>query len=78
VKKLDEIPKFIVHPLSTHPFSLQRAENGLIGQFTGIWPSPKAMVQWLDLNWKKMVQGKMSSTFCGKGFFVFLFEIKAD
>jgi hypothetical protein len=44
----------------------------------GLWPSPRAMAQWLDQNWKKMIKGKMSTTFCGKGFYVFLFENKAD
>jgi len=41
-------------------------------------PPPKATHHWLDLNWKKMIQGQVSLTFCGKGFFVFLFEKKED
>jgi hypothetical protein len=49
-----------------------------MGQFIGLWPSPKAMNQWLELNWKKKIQGHMSSAFCGKGFFAFLFENKED
>jgi hypothetical protein len=38
-------------------------------------------VLWLNgliRSWKPKIQGQMSSTFCGKGFFVFLFENKAD
>jgi hypothetical protein len=36
------------------------------------------MELWLNQNWKKNIQGKMSHALCGKGFFVFLFENKAD
>jgi hypothetical protein len=78
VKKIDEIPKVPVHPSTSRPFALWLAENGLIRQFMGLWPSPRAMAQWLDQNWKKMIKGQMSSAFCGKGFFAFLFENKAD
>jgi hypothetical protein len=70
--------KVLVHSSSSHPFALRLAENGLIGKFTGLWPSLWAMAQWLDLNWRKKIQGQMSSTFCGKGFYVFLFENKVD
>jgi hypothetical protein len=75
---MDEIPKVVVHPSSARPLALRLAENGLIGKFTGLWPSPKAMHHWLDLNWRKMIQGQMSVAFCGKGFFAFLFEKKED
>jgi hypothetical protein len=78
VKKLDEIPKVPVHPSSSRLFSLRLVENGLIDQFMGLWPSPREMKQWLEKNWKKMIKGKMSSTFCGKGFYAFLFENQAD
>jgi hypothetical protein len=78
VKRLEEIPKVAVHSSSARPFALRLAENGLIGQFTGLWPSPKAMASWLDLNWRKIIKGQLSTAFCGKGFYVFLFENKAD
>jgi hypothetical protein len=78
VKKLDEIPKVSVHSPSSRSFSLRLAENGLIGQFMGLWPSPREMAQWLEKNWKKTIKGQLSTTFCGKGFYVFLFENKAD
>jgi hypothetical protein len=54
---MEEISKVHVHPLSAHPFSLRLDENGLIGKFKGLWPFPKAMHHWLDINWKKMIQG---------------------
>jgi hypothetical protein len=36
------------------------------------------MHHYLDLRWKKMIQGQISSSFCSKGFFVFLFGKKED
>jgi hypothetical protein len=78
VKRLEAIPKVSVHSPSSRPFSLRLAENSLIGKFTGLWPSPKAMALWLEQNWKKTIKGQLSTTFCGKGFYVFLFENKAD
>jgi hypothetical protein len=78
VKKLDEIRKILVHSSLVCPFSLQLAENGLIGQFIGIWPSPRAMAQWLDLNWKKISKGKCPRHSMVRVFFLFLFENKED
>jgi hypothetical protein len=68
----------VVHSSSVRPFALQLDENGLIGQFTRLWPSPKEMASWLDLNWRKIIKGQLSTTFCGNGFYVFLFENKVD
>jgi hypothetical protein len=64
--------------LLRRPLALRLADRGLIGQFTGLWPSPKSMHLWLESNWRKLIQGQMSATFCGKGFFAFLFEKKED
>jgi len=44
----------------------------------GIWPSPQVVAQWVDKNWKVLIYGQLSSSFSGKGFFVFMFESKAD
>jgi len=50
----------------------------LFGKFIGLQPFPRAIDQWLDLNWRNKIQGHMSFAFCGKGIFVFLFENKAE
>jgi hypothetical protein len=78
VKKAAEIPKVTVFSPSAQPLALRLADRGLIGQFTGLWPSPKSMHLWLEANWRKLIQGQMSAAFCGKGFFAFLFEKKED
>jgi hypothetical protein len=46
----------------------------MIGKFTGIWSSPKAMAIWVDKKWKPLIKGHLSHAFY-RGFFgVFLFE----
>jgi hypothetical protein len=40
--------------------------------------SPKAMALWLDQNWRKTIKRQLSTAFCGKGFYVFLFENKTN
>jgi hypothetical protein len=40
VKKLDTIPEVMI-PQATHSRALSYASKGLIGQFTGLWPSPR-------------------------------------
>jgi len=57
VKKLGEIPKVVVHSSSAGPLAIKLAYKGLIGKFKILWPSPKAMHHWLELNWHKLTQG---------------------
>ena len=50
VKKLDNIPSVdlpVEQPCRT---TMNIAERGLIGQFTGLWPSPKAIDEWVQRN----------------------------
>ena len=42
VKKLDGIPKVLVHAPWSRNLDLRFEANGLIGLFTWIWPSPRA------------------------------------
>jgi len=30
--------------------ALSLAERGLVGQFTGLWPSPKTVQRWVERN----------------------------
>jgi hypothetical protein len=36
------------------------------------------MALWINRNGKPLIKGHLSHTFCGKGFFAFLFEMKED
>jgi hypothetical protein len=58
--------------------ALNLAENGLIGQFTGLWPSPRAVEEWVKRNWLPLVNEGIKIYFVGKGFFVFLFDSPED
>ena len=78
VKKLDSIPTVALPEGDTCKSALNLAERGLIGQFTGLWPSPKSVEEWTQRNWKPLIKEGVNSYFVGKGFFVFVFENPED
>ena len=47
VKKMDEIPSLELSPLDPCQKALLLSEQALIGKFTGLWPSPKAVEIWI-------------------------------
>jgi hypothetical protein len=57
---------------------LALAERGLLGQFTGIYPLPRSMANWVQKNWQDLIKGKLTHYFCGRGFYAFLFEAEED
>ena len=67
VKKLDEIPEISLPPEAPIQVALSLADRGLIGQFTGLWPSPKTTEQWVNRNWAPLIKEKVTSYFLGKG-----------
>jgi len=78
VKKLDVLQEVHLPPTIPRMAAISLAEKGLIGQFTGLWPSPKTMQRWVERNWSDKTQGKISIRFCGRGYFTFHFETKED
>jgi len=78
VKKLDEILEVSLPPSLPRKSAIALAERGLVGQFTGLWPSPRSVQKWVECNWNTMIQGKIAIRFCGRGFYTFLFESKED
>jgi hypothetical protein len=77
VKKLEEIPKVLIQAGSQ--ISCPEVCGAWLGRpVHWIWPSPKSVAVWIDKNWKPHLKGRMSHSFCGRGFFVFLFEEKED
>ena len=78
VKKLDNIPTVSLPVEDACRSALNLAERGLIGQFTGLWPSPKAVEDWDRRNWTPLVKEGIKSHFVGKGFFVFVFDSVED
>ena len=78
VKKLDSIPKVALPEEEICRSALNLTEKGLIGQFTGLWPSPRAVEEWVRRNWLPLVNEWIKIYFVGKGFFVFLFDSTED
>eukprot|EP00253_Pinus_taeda_P017979 PITA_17979 len=78
VKKMDSIPSVALPEEETCKVALNLAERGLIGQFTGLWPSPKSVEEWTQRNWTSLIKEGIKSYFVGKGFFVFVFESAKD
>ena len=46
IKKMESIPSVALPEEETCKAALNLAERGLIGQFTGLWPSPKSVEDW--------------------------------
>ena len=53
-------------------------DQGMIGQFTSLWPSPKKINGWVQRNWKPLISEGIHSNLIGKGYYVFLFENSED
>jgi len=78
VKKLDEIPEIALPPTLPRKATISLAERGLVGQFTSLWPSPRAVQKWVERNWSANIHGKIAIRFYGRGYYTFLFESKED
>ena len=58
--------------------TLNLSECGLIGQFSRLWPSLKAIDGWVQRNWRPLVLEGIRSHFVGRGFYVFVFDSTED
>lgn len=50
VKKLTNILEISLPPSIPWKAAISLVERGLVGQFTGLWPSPKAVQKWVERN----------------------------
>jgi hypothetical protein len=78
VKKLDSIPSVALPAEETCRSALNLVERGLIGQFTGLWPSPKAVDAWVQRNWSPLVKEGIKIHLVGRGFYAFVFDNTED
>jgi len=78
VKKLENIPETSLPRTLPRRAAISLAERGLVGQFIGLWPSPKSVHNWVERNWNANTQGKIVICFFGRGYYTFLFETKED
>ena len=47
------------------------SKKGLVGNFTGLWPSRRGIEIWLNKIWRSLIHGEVMQKFFGKGFFLF-------
>jgi hypothetical protein len=78
VKKLESIPSVTLPVDEPCRATLNLAARSLIGQFTGLWPSPKSIESWIQRNSRPLVSEGIKSHFVGKGYYVFLFDNVED
>ena len=78
VKRVEDIPEISLPPDGPIKVALSLAERALVGQFTGLWPSPKTTESWVARNWAPLIKDRVTSYFLGKGFFLFEFSDKDD
>ena len=58
--------------------ALNLTERGLIGQFTGRWPSPKPIDGWVQRSWHPLIFDGIHNHFVGRGYYVFVFDSAED
>ena len=78
VKRIEDVPVVALPPEETIRVALSLADRALIGQFTGLWPSPKTTDSWVQRNWRPLITKNVASYSVGKGYFLFDFESKDD
>jgi hypothetical protein len=78
IKKLDSIPEIVLQEDQPIKIALALAERGLVGQFMGLWPSAKTTDDWIQRNWRPLLQSSVTCYPVGRGFFIFEFISKED
>jgi len=78
VKRLKDIPEISLPPETPIQVALSLAERALVGQFTGLWPSPKSTEIWVNKDRAPLIKNSVTSYFLGQGFFLFEFTSKDD
>ena len=72
--KKTEIPSVDLPVDHLRRTALNLEERGLIRQFTGLWPSLKAIEGWVQRNWRPLVSKGIRNHFVNKGYYVFVFD----
>lgn len=78
VKRLEDIPAISLPPETPMQVALSLSERALVGQFTGLWPSPKSTESWVSRNWAPLIRESVTSYFLGRGYFLLEFTKKED
>jgi len=78
VKRIEKIIETPILGKYTHQMALSMEKRKLIGQFTSLCSSPKAMAIWIQQNRQDHLKEQWTHFFCGCGCYVFLFQSKED
>lgn len=78
IKKLDDIPLMIIDSSDPRRTAILLSKKALIGKFTGLWPTPKAIDLWVAQHWTPKLQSQLSFISVGRGFSIFLFDSQED
>jgi hypothetical protein len=78
VKKLEEVPVIDLPPAQPMSVVVSLADRALVGQFTGLWPSPRTTENWIQKNWRPLISNSVTCYAVGRGFFLFEFISKED
>ena len=76
VKRIEDVPEVALPPEETIQVALSLADRALIGQFTGLWPSPKTTDSWVQRNWRPLISKNVASYSVGRVYFLLDFESK--
>ena len=74
IKRLEEVPTIDLPPLHPMQVAISLADRALVGQFTGLWPSPKTTDNWIQKNWRPLISNSITCYAIGRGFFLFEFN----
>jgi len=78
IKKLETVPEIELPADKPMKAALALAERGLVGQFMGLWPSPKTTDGWIQRNWRPLLKNSVICYPVGRGFYIFEFTTKED
>ena len=53
--KREEVPEVKLSSTASKRKAVALSEKGLIGLFTGLWPSPRSVEVWLNKNWRTLI-----------------------
>lgn len=71
VKRPEDIPEIALPPKGPIQVALSLADRALVGQFIGLWPSPKSTKNWVARNWAPLIKNKVASYFLERRYFLF-------
>jgi hypothetical protein len=78
VRRLEDIPEINLPPEQPMKVAISLSERGLVGQFMGLWPSTRTTDNWIQWNWRPLIQNSVTCYAVGRGYFIFEFISQED